>query len=141
MKKCRFNSIALFSRTIKNAESRKILGSAFLQRNNRTKQLLMGNIAFTLCFIESRYDSLSQKANNKSKLLEYSKDCIFSSYSQNQIETRLYEYAKSINFIRYKYRNPSAHTNKIRRIDAEECLNLVLDVERLLKRMLDSFDS
>ena len=101
----------------------------------------MGNIAFTLCFIESRHDSLTQKANNKSKLLEYAKECIFSSYSQNQIETMLYDYAKSINTIRYKYRNPSAHTNEIKRIDAEECFNLVLDVEKLLKRMLDSFDS
>ena len=101
----------------------------------------MGSIAFTLCFFENQHDSRSQKVNNKSKLLEYAKECIFSSYSQSQIETMLYDYAKSINTIRYKYRNPSAHTNEIKKIHAEECFNLVLDVEKLLKRMLDSFDS
>ena len=105
------------------------------------ERFTMGSIAFTLCYIENRHDSLLQKTNNKNKLLEYVKSCIFTSYSQSQIETMLCEYAKSINFIRYKYRNPSAHTNEIRRIDAEECLNLVLDVEKLLKKMLDSFDS
>lgn len=37
--------------------------------------------------------------------------------------------------------NPkAAHTNELKRVNAEQCFELVLDVEKLLKRILDSFD-
>ena len=39
-----------------------------------------------------------------------------------------------------KYRNPSAHTNQIQKKDALECFNLTLDVKKILKEMLDTFD-
>jgi hypothetical protein len=72
--------------------------------------------------------------------MEYCKECIFSKYNENEIKELLKKYASNIEKIRENYRNPSAHTNEIKRIDAEECFNLVLDVEKLLKQMLDSFD-
>lgn len=100
----------------------------------------MGSIAYLMCYYESRYDSDEEKANNKQKLMEYSRDCVFSKYREDEIERLLMKYAASIEEIREKYRNPSAHTNEIKRVDAEECFNLVLDVEKLLKKMLDSFD-
>ncbi len=37
------------------------------------------------------------------------------------------------------YAGLCAHTNALGRISAEECFNLVLDVEKILKKMLDSF--
>ena len=101
----------------------------------------MGSVAFTLCYFSSQYDSPEQKFNNRSKLLEYAQACLFSSCSQKQIQNLLRKYAQSIENIRIKYRNPSAHTNAIKQIDAKECFDLVLDVEKLLKQMLDSFDS
>lgn len=101
----------------------------------------MGTIAFVLCHIEDRNDSVEQKNNNKEKLMEYCKSRIFSNYSEDEIENLLNYYATSIEEIRIKYRNPSAHRNEIKQIDAEECFDLVLDVEKLLKEMLDSFDN
>ena len=43
--------------------------------------------------------------------------------------------------VKKDYRNPSAHTNELKRIDAEQCFDLVIDVEKLMKRMLDSFNN
>ena len=38
-----------------------------------------------------------------------------------------------------EFRNPSAHTNELGKIDALKCFNIVIDVEKLLKNILDSF--
>ena len=104
-------------------------------------KLTMGDIAFVMCYTENWNDSDEEKLNNKSELMEYCKKHVFSKYNENEIDKLLNKYASSIEVIRKKYRNPSAHTNEIKRIDAEECFNLVLDVEKLLKQMLDSFDT
>lgn len=106
-----------------------------------SEKFTMGQIAFVLCYIENWNDSDEEKINNKSKLMEYCKEHIFSQYNEDEIEELLTKYASSIEEIRKKYRNPSAHTNEIKRVDAEECFNLVLDIEKLLKKMLDSFDN
>lgn len=105
-----------------------------------SEKFTMGNIAFVMCYIENRHDKLKQKINNKIVLMEYCKKYVFSNYTSDEIEELLTKYASSIEEIREKFRNPSAHTNEIRRTDAEECFNLILDVEKLLKKMLDSFD-
>lgn len=117
--------------------------TALLYQNRKpllSEKFTMGNIAFVMCYIENWNDTDEQKTNNKLKLMEYCKTCIFSKYNDEEIEKLLIKYASSIEEIREKYRNPSAHTNEIKRIDAEECFNLVLDIEKLLKKMLDSFD-
>ena len=100
----------------------------------------LGSIAYVLCLKESKYDTNYQKINNESKLIEYCKTCIFSKYEDKEIKSLLNKYASSIEDIRINYRNPSAHTNEIQRVNAEECFNLVIYTERLLKQMLDSFD-
>lgn len=51
----------------------------------------------------------------------------------------LESYGEDIADITDEYRNKAAHTNELKRVNAELCFNLVLDVEKLLKRMLDSF--
>ena len=60
--------------------------------------------------------------------------------NEKEIIDMLDEYAKDIEKIKNKYRNPSAHRNAIQRVNAEECFKVVLDYEKLLKKMLDSFD-
>ena len=104
------------------------------------ERFTMGNIAFVLCYTENYNDTSEQIKNNKSKLLEYCKSCIFSNNSDEEIEKLLNIYASSIEDIRIRFRNPSAHRGYIKKTTAEECFKLVIDVERLLVKMLDSFD-
>jgi len=100
----------------------------------------LGNIPYVMCPEKDKYSKSEEKNNNKSKLMKYCKKCIFSRYNENNINDLLNQFGDSIEEIKDNYRNPSAHTNCIKQVDAEECLNLVLDVEKLLKQMLDSFD-
>ena len=66
------------------------------------------------------------------------KETLFTEKTDEAINEILHDYAKSVEEVKKDYRNPSAHTNKIHRVDAERCFALVVDVEKLLK--LDSFD-
>ena len=50
------------------------------------------------------------------------------------------DHEPTVEEVKNDYRNPSAHTNELRRVDAEQCFALVVDVEKLMKKMLDSFD-
>lgn len=104
------------------------------------EQFTMGNIAYVLCYRNVLQESREQSKKNKACLIRYAKDRILSRYSETEIEKRLADYAKKIEEIRKRYRNPSAHANAIKKTDAEQCFDLVLDVEKLLKKMLDSFD-
>ncbi|WP_022778317.1 restriction endonuclease subunit S [Butyrivibrio sp. AE3009] len=117
--------------------------SALLDRHGKPikpKHFTLGSVAYVLCRLED--DKLSEeiKENNRRKLLEYSREKIFSEKTDDEIVELLNDYADSIEEVKNDYRNPSAHTNELRKVDAEQCFDLVLDVEKLLKRMLDSFN-
>ena len=100
----------------------------------------LGDLMYLFCVYENGNDSQAQKENNKRKVIEYSKARLFSKKSDEEIANILVDYAYSVDLIRNSYRNPSAHANQVKRATAEDCFNLIIDVEKLLKRMLDSFD-
>ena len=84
------------------------------------------------------------KDNIRNKIVEYARQGVLKTYalihSDEEILDLLSDYAEDIERVRKDYRNPSAHTNALTKIRAKECFDLVLDVEKLLKKMLDSFD-
>ena len=106
----------------------------------KPEKFTMGSIAYAMCYLEDKYNSESQKKRNKKRLMEYSKERLFYEKQEKDINVMLNEYAEAIESIRVKYRNPSAHTDELHKVDAENCFNLVIDVEKLLKKMLDSFE-
>ncbi len=106
----------------------------------RSERFTMGNIAFVMCKKQRWEDSEEEIENNKERLMEYCRERVFSNNSTKEIERMLDSYASSIEMIKHKYRNPSAHRNHIRRKTAQECFDLIVDVHKLLKEMLDSFD-
>lgn len=99
----------------------------------------MGNVSEILCKWHDPSCNEVQKENNKQKLLEYAKDRLFENKDDDEILDSLWEFADEIEIVKNKYRNPSAHTGELSEVDAKGCLDFVIDVEKLLKRMLDSF--
>lgn len=108
----------------------------YLKKN---KQCTLGTITYILCPNNDEKINEKIRRNNLLKLIEYSKTELLPNLNDEEIKILLEEYGKEIDNIRKKYRNPAAHTNELKRIDAEECFNLVLDIEKFLKKMLDSF--
>ena len=77
-------------------------------------------------------------------ILEYVKRSILKTYasthSDEDIHNLLSDYVTDVERVRENYRNKAAHTNALTKTSATECFNLVLDDDKLLKKMLDSFD-
>ena len=103
------------------------------------EKFTMGSYAFILCGLKKKGDTEKQQRKNKKRLMEYTSQCILKGLSKEEIEKKLCFFASNIEDIRHRFRNPAAHTNTIRRCDAEDCFSIVLDVEKLLKKMMDSF--
>lgn len=106
----------------------------------KAKEFTLGSVAYFFCYKRDDRSTDEQWENNKSRLIEYCKSELLSKYNDEEIMQLLQEYAEAIETVRIDYRNPSAHTDMLQEINAKECMDLVVDVEKLLKRMVDSFD-
>lgn len=80
------------------------------------------------------------KKSNILRLFEYCSRYLLRGKNRDEVLDLLSGYARIIEEILESYRNPSAHANALRRIDAEECFKLIIDVEKYMKKLLDSFD-
>ena len=107
----------------------------------RPKDFTLGKLPYVMCLFYTNGITDEQKENYRQKLIEYAKEKLFNEKTDEEILEILKDFAEAIEEVKKDYRNPSAHTNQVKRIDAEECFNLVIDVEKLLKRILDSFKS
>ena len=125
---------------------------ALLSRNKKypikPKHCTLGTIVHLFGFIpESQQNNVSDDdredyEKNLSITTHYSKNRFFKNFSDddNIIRETLLKYGSYVEDIRVDYRNPAAHTNKLQKIDAEECFKFVLDSEKVLREMLCSFD-
>jgi hypothetical protein len=59
--------------------------------------------------------------------------------NEESISACLNEFAEQVETVKTEYRNPAAHTNELKFVKAQECFDLIVDVEKLLKKMLDAF--
>lgn len=74
------------------------------------------------------------------ELLDYAKKKLMTGTPEDNILPTFKNYAVTINEIRLKSRNKAAHTDALTQTDAKSCFDLVIDVTKFLKMMVDSFD-
>ena len=106
-----------------------------------SEKFTMGTVAYVLCYYNLKQKDKQQRLNDETLLIDYVKDRLLSRYPRDEIKRILTVYAKAIETIRTKYRNRSCHRDSLKQFEAKECMNYVIDVEKLLKQMIDSFDS
>lgn len=97
-------------------------------------------------------EKLSEEDRNNilQSIIKYARECLLRTYlkknqyprtSRNdEVKKLLHDYAEHVETARKDYRNPAAHTGALTRVRAKACFDFVLDVKKLLKEMLDSFD-
>lgn len=141
---CR-NYTAFLTERYPGKENLKIWPTSLLSRYGKkikTKDFTLGSVAYILGYSFADGISEEEKHNNQVKLLEYAKNELFiEGYDNEEILACLLQYAEWIEEVRKNYRNPSAHTNELKKVDAENCFDLVTDVEKILKIMMDTFRS
>ncbi len=106
----------------------------------KPKDFTLGSVAYVLCYNVPDDLDTAQENNNYQKLVEFVSECLMKDVDETMIKTKLEMIAEGVENIRKDYRNPSAHTNHLQCINAKQCFDLVLDVEKLLKEILDSLD-
>lgn len=110
------------------------------KKNMQAYDFTLGSVQYILC-IDLENNTYKVKDDTSKKLiLDYMKNRLMKKYSEKEIQEIWLDYAKQIDWIKKEYRNKAAHSSVIKRLDAEKCLNLVVYIEKLLCRMLDSFE-
>ena len=105
------------------------------------KDFTLGSVPYVLCSYQDPRADESHQQNNVNQLVRFVRSGLMDSALQEQeIMDKLRYYGETIDEITKKYRNKAAHTNELKRVDADECFELVIDVEKLLKVILDSFN-
>ena len=113
------------------------------RKNNKltvVNAITLGNTAYILCLFKDPTVSADAQENNQKLLLDYCTNVLFIE-KKIDIKLTIEDYAKKIQSITNKYRNPSAHTAEMPKSSAKECLDFLVDVEKFLKTMLESFSS
>lgn len=105
----------------------------------KPKEFTLGKVAFALCAKFSKDMNEADKNHNRQRLVEYAKTKLLKGQSDGDIIGLLESFGEEIANLTDEFRNKAAHTNALKRVNAQLCFDLVLDVEKLLKRMLDSF--
>ncbi len=109
-------------------------------KHKPTKKYTLIGVTYVLCGSQSNSNTAAQNENNLEKLYEYAAERLFeANCDRMKISKLLSAFASEVEAFCNDYRNPSATRGELLVVDAEDCSSLIGDVERFLKKMLDSF--
>lgn len=97
----------------------------------------LGNSSFLMGFLPKN-DNQANK--NKDCFRSYCANTLFTNEAKKNIDLLLKKFDAQIYNIKENYRNPAAHKNNVTMTTASECINYILDVEKVLKNMLECFN-
>ena len=85
-------------------------------------------------------EAATQRENHDMQvLLSFCKDKLFINSDEKAIRESLHTFKDDVKKVTQDFRNPAANITNINQTKAQDCLNFVIDVEKLLKKLLDSF--
>ena len=116
---------------------------SMLDRNGeplKAKKFTLGSVAYITGIYTPKGASDEEIKHNLDEFEEYARAELFSNDPDIDVIRTLQTYAVKIDDIRVRFRNPSAHKNEVKKINAIDCFDMVVDVEKLLRVMLESFD-
>ena len=81
----------------------------------------------------------NDKMENKLYFEKYCKEKLLISTTDNELIHKLQLFNEYIRNVKDKYRNPAAHKSTMTMSEASDCLDYILEIERVLKIMLEHF--
>lgn len=106
----------------------------------KPKDFTLGSVIYVLGVEIDSNASADEAAKIKDCIRDFVRTKLMIGKSDAEIDTALDVIGRNVDDIRNDYRNPSAHTNQLQKINAKECFDLVLDVTKVLKTILDLLD-
>ena len=101
----------------------------------KTEDFTLGSCPYVMGILGSDTD----KRNNRQYFEQYCYENLLKGISQSKIREKITEFNGYIRHVKDNYRNPAAHKNIMIMSEASGCLDYILEVERVLKIMLEQF--
>lgn len=106
----------------------------------KSNHFTLGNMPYLLWPFPDNPEAATQRENHDMQvLLSFCKDKLFINSDEKAIRESLHTFKDDVKKVTQDFRNPAAHITNINQTKAQDCLNFVIDVEKLLKKLLDSF--
>ena len=106
----------------------------------KNKDFTLGSLVYVLGIKKDDAASPNEAKIIDDEIRDFCHNKMMVSKDDDYISDTLLEIADAVETIRTDYCNPSAHTNQLQKVNARECFDLVLDVEKILKRIIESID-
>ena len=106
----------------------------------RHKDFTLGSVAYVLGVKVSPDVDAESEQRIHDEIYDFCRNKIMVGKDDVYIADALEQIAEGVETVRQDYRNPSAHTNQLQKVNAKECFDLVLDVEKLLKTIIECLD-
>ena len=101
-------------------------------------KFMLGSIAHVLCYDPDDEMNQAQPTPDLNTAIEFANRELFEEEkSFDEAKRVLHDIAKEVETIRLKYRNPSAHKDSINKASAAECINYMIEVERIMVKILN----
>lgn len=110
------------------------------KKENTYRKMDEGDFTLGSCpYIMGIYGSGNDKKESAKYFADYCRDELFVATSKADVTGKIKEFNKYIEYVREHYRNPAAHKSTMTMSEASECLDYILEIERVLKIMLEQF--
>lgn len=110
-------------------------------REKREEEFMLGNITgvtgYAVYLDTNNVKLVGRLTDENQKFLRYAKEELFKGLSEAKCVELIKRHALNIKKVCVNYRNPSAHKQKITKVSARECLDFMIDVKKIMGKMLD----
>lgn len=119
-------------------EKRRIANSDYLAPLD-DKRFTLGSIMFVCCVKNNRKVPERIRTISEQRLIEFASSELFLEKDKNKVLNALNQIGKKIDYIRSKYRNPSAHTGVMNKSDAQSCFDELIYVTKSFIYIMEMF--
>ena len=105
------------------------------------EKLPLANFSLGSCpYIMGILGKPDEKDYNQRLFIQFCKESLMSGKSQEEIESNIKKVDNYVRYVKENFRNPAAHKQTMTISDATNCLDYILEVEKVLRDTLDFFN-
>lgn len=110
-------------------------------REKTEEEFMLGNMTGVTGYVvypdTKSVKLVGRLTDENQKFLKYAKADLFKGKGEAECVKIIKKHSYNIKEVCVKYRNPSAHKQKITKVSARECLDYMIDVKKVMGEMLD----
>ncbi len=106
-------------------------------RTIEINEFMLGSCSYIFGILDTK---MRDKAVNRKYFIKYCREVLVKKSKCSELDEIINELDKEIKIVKDNFRNPAAHKNSISMLKASACIDYILEIERVLKYMLEMFN-